>query len=312
MALKVGIMGKPNSGKSYSIMFTNGKEGFVLMPCESDCNLLEDNETLNLPANKQKRVSRFRFIGKDKDSGKTIDTTLQLAKMLNIQTDNPVDRLNEIIKLLIENNSSDKATKERIEKFTQNLKHDVNYKGHFAICPKIDYIPYWCKFIDKFMPHIKNIFLPDFSQYITNVITTKEFADKGKTSSGAYGRYTDLATSTVKAFFTDNINALRDDIIVVTEFHTEKSEKDEVYSIFVPTGNMIKTTFIPESYFEVLVFAKQDFNNPNKNTRYTFQTIATQENPYIRCSVIDKEEIPNNLSIILDAIRENIIGRDEE
>jgi hypothetical protein len=306
MAFKVGLMGIPNSGKSYSRIFTNGKEGFVIMPDSSDPYLLEDMDSLDKPMKYQTRVKKFAF---KSDTKKSSEMLAYLAKAFNINKDSETATINEIVRLVVEPNISDPKVKERVLKFSQTLQYGVNYEGHYIVCPDVTYVKYWCQFIEKYMPHIKNIFLPDFSHYITNIIATEEFKNKGKTSGGAYGRYTDMAIDTVHTFFTTNINSLRDDIIVVIEFHIEQKE-GESSTIFVPSGNMINNTFVPVSYFDVLLLAYADLKDRNIKTRYHFQTQPTEEHKFVRCSVIEEEIIPNNLSTVLEAVRENIINRD--
>ena len=56
-AYKIGLMGKPNSGKSYSRMSVDYKSSFVIMPDLSDPYLMK-NET--------ERVDQFNFLFEDK------------------------------------------------------------------------------------------------------------------------------------------------------------------------------------------------------------------------------------------------------
>lgn len=71
-AYKIGLMGKPNSGKSYSRMSVDYKSSFVIMPDLSDPYLMK-NET--------ERVDQFNFLFEDKSYLKTI------ASILNVKYD---------------------------------------------------------------------------------------------------------------------------------------------------------------------------------------------------------------------------------
>jgi hypothetical protein len=132
----------------------------------------------------------------------------------------------------------------------------------------------------------------------------EEFAQKGKSSSGAYSRYTDLATETVKTFLTKTINELRSDLVVIIEFHVAIDKNTEEKRIFIPSGQMLESTFIPESYFDTLLYCYQDYNENDDAKRYKFQTRATEDNPYVRSAGLLSEKVmPNNLNIVLEAYK---------
>ena len=109
-AYKIGLMGKPNSGKSYSRMSVDYKSSFVIMPDLSDPYLMK-NET--------ERVDQFNFLFEDKSYLKTI------ASILNVKYDEDDENnsINAVVEAiiskkdsLVDNYKGDAKSKEKIAK----------------------------------------------------------------------------------------------------------------------------------------------------------------------------------------------------
>ena len=290
-AYKIGLMGKPNSGKSYSRMTVDYKSSFVIMPDLSDPYLMK-NET--------ERVDQFNFLFADKSYLKTIATILNVK----YDEDDENNSINAVIEAiiskkdsLVDNYKGDAKSKEKIAKIFASISKFCT--GNYSICPDLANLKNWLKFVSKYMPHIKHIFLPDFTHYLTNVVASEEFAQKGN-----YSRYTDLATETVKTFLTKTINELRSDLVVVIEFHVKIDKNTDEKRIFIPSGQMLESTFIPESYFETLLYCFQDYDEKDETKRYKFQTRATEDNPYIRnAGLLPDKIMVNNLNIVIEAYK---------
>lgn len=297
-AYKIGLMGKPNTGKSYSRMSTDANIGFVIMPDLSDPYLVKNRET-------SERVDPFNFMFEGKNFTKTIASVLGVK----YDEDDETTTINLIVEAiitkkdsLVDNFKGDAKTKEKTAKIFDNISKFCT--GNYVVCPDLSNLKNWLKFISKYMPHIQHIFLPDFTHFLTNVVASKEFSDKGKSAGGAYSRYTDLATTTVTTFFTETISKLRNDIIIIIEFHITTNKDTEENKIFIPSGQMLDSTFILESYLDMLLGTKQVFGEKDNSKRYLFITEADEHNQYIRSAgLLPNGTMPNDLSIVIDAYK---------
>lgn len=122
----------------------------------------------------------------------------------------------------------------------------------------------------------------------------------------------ELSADLLNAFIL-SVDNLRPDLIVVMEFHTEWDKERMRYELFVPSGNMLKEKFKPESYFDVLLFtdvAHVTDAAGNEVNKYRFVTKSTSLYPQARGSDLfgDDVYVDNNLEMVLTAFRKNILN----
>lgn len=98
---------------------------------------------------------------------------------------------------------------------------------------------------------------------------------------------------------------MRNDLIVVTEYHGEEKENGNI-ELFVPAGEMLKKKFMPESYYDVLLVTKviPDDNGDVDENSYKFVTRRTANIPLARSMNIFKDLlIPNDMQLVLTEVR---------
>jgi len=243
MAIKVGIMGAPNTGKSYSRSFLENPEEVVILASSAKATYLKDNK------------------------GK------------------PLQKLPVMVEM---------------KELVQKKEH---IPGNWAIMPDIKSVESNLKVISNYMPHIKTVIIPDFTHYISKILASESFM-KANSGGGAFARFWDLAAASLNAFFLA-ADSLRDDLIIVLEFHAEYNDTEEVFQIFVPGGKMLSEKFKPESYFDIMLCTYIDKNDSGEITPDSYKFITRKHSYYNARSMemITETFIPNNLETVLSAVR---------
>lgn len=244
MAIKIGIMGAPNTGKSYSRSFLENPEEVVILASSAKATYLKDNK------------------------GKPLQKMPSMAEM---------------------------------KELVQNKEH---IPGNWAIMPDIRSVESNLKVISNYMPYIKTVIIPDFTHYISKILASDSFM-KANSGGGAFARFWDLAASSLNAFFLAS-DSLRDDLIIVLEFHAEYNDTEEVFQIFVPGGKMLSEKFKPESYFDIMLctyIQKDEAGNINPDS-YKFITRKYSHYNARSMEILKDTLIPNNLQTVITAVRE--------
>jgi hypothetical protein len=179
-------------------------------------------------------------------------------------------------------------------------------KGNVILCEKLAELRVYLQFINKMLPWVHTVILPDFTHFIAEAITEEGFRAR-KLGGEQYAKYLDLAADTLKNFIASS-NVLRHDLIVVTEYHLEFDENLKNFHLFLPGGQMVREKFMPASYYDILVHTKAIFgDDPAVDpTQYVFVTRATVEYPQARTSDLyefAELEVPNNLQDLLTRFR---------
>jgi hypothetical protein len=216
MALKMGLLGGPNTGKTFSQAFlTRPEEVFVLSPTDKVKHLGAKGDY------------KIKFFNVSYD-GKSFDDT---AKHYGLAND-----LALIRKMMMEDMRDDKLA----------------VTGDYFMVSKIKSLAAWKTFIPKYMPQKRIIWTNDFSHYISGIAASDEF--RARTSKDqAFARFWDLAADALNNVFTAPMPS---NMIDLTEFHIDYSEVEQKYIIFVPMGKMLTEKFKPESYFDVALFSR--------------------------------------------------------
>lgn len=231
MAVKLGLIGFPNSGKSFSRKtIKKGEEVFVIAPSHKAMHITDS-------------------------SGK------------------PIKKL-----------TSDK--KEGNWTINKNL----------AILPKI------LEYVSNDRPDIKTIILPDFTHFISAIISDKKFISR-KSGGEAFQRFWELAGDALQNFVL-SIDDLRDDLIVVTEYHAELDEASNMLKIFVPGGKMLEEKFKLDSYYDFMLYTHVKQKDTGEVESYNFVT-RRWDKYNARSSELFKDTlIPNDLEVVLGKMRE--------
>lgn len=273
MGHRIGIVGQPNSGKSYSRKsIKNGNEVFLIAPSRKMTYLYtQDDKGQKAPA------KPVNFTIKD-ESGKAL-TDFAAYKQRGMT-------LGAIAKEILV------STPPRIE-----------FTGNFIVVKSLSELALWSQLVNRYMPHIKTLLTPDFTHYVSNIISQKQFIER-KAGGEAFQRFWELAGDTLNSYFT-NVDDFREDLIVVTEFHSEYDEMAGFYKIFVPAGKMLSEKFLPDSYYDVLLYTNvlSAEEEPTREKRYKFITKKTDKFNARDAELFKEEQIPNNLQIVLDRYR---------
>lgn len=264
MAVKLGIAGQFNTGKSYSrVPYIYGENAFILMP-----------------------------------TAKAPHITTSLSK--------PIQYLRVNNKTLTQHEREKKApSRELLEIMGKQLKNSpdkIKLDGNYTIEKKLENLPAWLDFIDMHMTHIKTLFLPDFTHYISHVLASEDFIRR-KSGGEAFQRYTDLAGLALRSFI-ESIDNLRPDLLVVTEYHTEWDEVDSKWKIFSPGGKMINEKFLLESYYDFMMMTHVEVPE-DSNAEPSYHFITKRWRGYnARSANLFDTLIPNDIQLVSDKIRE--------
>ena len=273
MAGRIGLCGEPNSGKSYAgKTIKKGEEWFIISPNEKKTYIkLSNGELLPYFNLRTDKTPNTNEICKNLDIEVTHDLGVIIAGFTKKKL--PLDSL------ILEGN---KATVKDIS--------------------QVDAI---MRLISDRRPDIKYILLPDFTHYLNIVMSSKKFLSRNS-GGEAFARFWDMAADTLNNVI-QNIDYLRRDLIVVTEYHSEYNEEAGIYEIFTTGGKMLKEKFKLESYYDYLFFTKYEDNEKVKmENRYKF--ITKRDGKYsARSSDLFKEvSIPNDLELVVNKVREDL------
>ena len=178
--------------------------------------------------------------------------------------------------------------------------------GNYIIMKDVRLLEDWIRFVSIKMPQIKVLILPDFTHYISEVIAQKEFIQR-KSGGEAFQRFWELAADALNNFIT-SIDELREDLLVITEYHCEYNEATGMFEIFVPGGKMLKDKFLPDSYYDVMLYTHvlDDDGTIKQQDRYKFVTHRTDKYNARCLNLFEDTYIPNDLQMVIDRVKEYI------
>lgn len=271
MAFPIGIIGDYNTGKSYSRKsIVKGEECFVISPSAKATHL-------------------FTSEGKP-------------VKMLNLGTEkNPTTRdlIEAINKAVPALGLKDLAGVVRFHA-AKPIK-DVTITGNHCVAT-LHTVAMYLKFIDTNMPHIKNIFIGDFTHFLSAILADPSFIER-KAGGEAYQRFWELAGQALRDLILV-IGSLREDLVVITEYHTAFDEKTGVDKIFVPGGQMLNEKFKLESYYDYMLCTKVNLNDDGSVKDYQFVTERLAHYNARFSNIFDGAVIPNDMELVLNKFRE--------
>lgn len=274
MSYRIGLVGSENTGKSFSRSFIkHPEEIFVAQPSV--------------------KALHFKINGKHppklniaKDEFKTTDA---LLKSLGLPLES------NLVTNIIQGIESNRDIK------------GLTITGNYALTQDLATVQYYLKLIHYRMPQIKLAILPDFTHYLSTLIGSDEFIGR-KEGGEAYQRYLDLAAAVLKNFFTV-VDTLREDLIVITEYHSEFDPFDDKHILFVNGGKMVREKFRPASYYDTLLYSAY-IDDETKPYEDRFKFITRHYKKYDARSLpgcFADELIPNNLQTVVDTMK-NYLG----
>lgn len=276
MAQKLAIAGVPNSGKSYSRRtIPDGENVFILMPSIKATHIKDSSgkplKTFDIKTNKFPNKKEY---------------IAALSKLNVRNVHNMVSYMNQ--------------------KLPAGALKKENLLGNIQMVKDLNDLPIWMEFINKHLPWIHTVIIPDFTHFISSEISEEGFINR-KAGGEAYQRFWELAAKALKNFVL-SIDYYREDLMVVTEYHAEFDENLGGYDIFTPAGKMLKEKFLVPSYYDILLFTDVKTDNEgehNENSEYRFVTRPTKRYPYARAmNVFDDTYIDNDLQHVLTKARE--------
>jgi hypothetical protein len=230
MAIKIGIVGEPNSGKSFARKtIVSGEKIFVIAPSHKAMHITD---------------SSGNPIQKASPDGKTGNWTIQ----------------------------------KDLSKLPTLLNHISNNR-----------------------PDITTIILPDFTHFISKILADKAFINR-KSGGEAFQRFWELAGDTLNNFII-SIDSLREDLIVITEYHAEFNEITGTYKIYVPGGKMLEEKFKLDSYYDFMLYTHVDVKENGEVESYNFVTKRWDKYNARFSGLFDTVLIPNDLELVLNTIR---------
>lgn len=290
MASKIAIVGDVNSGKSWSRRYIeNGENTFLLHPSQKLNYLTKSDGS---------PVETFLYTPASAGGRAKIQNW---EDVLALPTFKMVNRPAEAIAAL--DREFSKYDRKMIR---QSLTPDVLSGNTMLVNKDIKDAAIFMGFISRWMPWIKTIIIPDFTHFISAVVSDDEFISR-RIGNEAYQKFWELSADLLRTFIL-SIDDLRDDLIVVIEFHTSWDEKRGRYELFVPAGQMLKEKFKPDSYFDVMLFTDvlgMTDDKGEEQSVYRFVTRRTTLYPQARSSdIFDTLYIPNNLANVLELYRQ--------
>lgn len=107
------------------------------------------------------------------------------------------------------------------------------------------------------------------------------------------------------------IDDLRNDLIVVTEYHAKYNAEDDLYEVFVPAGTMLTEKFKPESYYDIFlhtyVVPFEEEEDDSKRFKFVVSKVGRFDGRSMHLFPdAEKGMIPNNLELVLSRVRKSL------
>jgi hypothetical protein len=302
MGKRFAVAGFQNSGKSYPRRWIpDGDNVMILQPSNKFPHLYTGPANANLltpeqldaaeKAGTRKLVPDFDILGEDRKTGMAEAFEKLKGKAVKIQNrDHLISQPYDLL-LYLHDKPAGYFPRDRMP-------------GNVMFTPSFDDLKLGLEIVNKHMPWIHTIILPDFTHFITSVITSDRFLAQNSAGQ-AFQRYLNLAADAFKSFILSSDN-LRKELVVVTEYHVEFNENEKQYELFVPGGKMVKEKFLPSSYYDIFLFTDVEYTSLDDNAEpiYRYVTRKTRKYPEARSMGLFQDLfVPNNLQLALTEFR---------
>lgn len=276
---RVGLIGLPNSGKSFSWTFyKHGEKAYAICP---------SSKIIHIRTSEGKLIQPIEI---------SIDGVGNDIKELCAKLAQP--NANSLVRKL---NSMYVGNKQVKSQSTLTVKTT----GNIIQCSDVKYVADWKLFISNFTD-AEIILTTDFTHYVSSIIGSKEFMAR-KSGGEAFQRFWELAADMLNNILLST-DQLRHGIIDVTEFHAQYDENLNLFKIFLPAGNMLNNSFLPESYFDIMLCSTvlPYEQEPDESKRFRF--VVVQKDKYAGRSMNlfpDSKDgtIPNNMEEVISKLQ---------
>jgi len=100
-----------------------------------------------------------------------------------------------------------------------------------------------------------------------------------------------------------SIDNLREDLVIVTEYHSSYNEVADTWEIFVPGGKMLTQAFKLDSYYDFMFYTHVSKKDNGEVEAYNFVTRKWDKYNARSAELFKDTLIPNNLEIVLKEVR---------
>jgi len=275
---RVGLIGLPNTGKCFSWTFyEQGEEVYAICPSSKIVHIRDSNKKLLQPID----ISIEGF-------GNNISELC--TKLAQPNANSLVRKLNSMY-------SGNKKVKGQTELSVKTV-------GNIIQCSDVNYVADWKLFVSNFTD-AKVILTTDFTHYVSSIISSKEFMAR-KSGGEAFARFWDLAANILNNILLST-DQLRHGLIDVTEFHAQYDENLNLFKIFLPAGNMLNNSFLPESYFDIMLCSTVTpfEQEPDESKRFKFVVVQKDKYAGRSMNLFDSKDgtIPNNMQLVIDKLQ---------
>jgi hypothetical protein len=301
MGYRIGIGGYQNSGKSYGRRYIHdGENVMIIQPSVKSSHLFESMPGINKMTDAE--IDKAIASGKRK-AVKPFDIKSPEGKYPNLKAAMqliPDESKRTLFNVL--SNINEKKPLGYFGKVESEVRKNIT--GNVILCEQLTQLTFFIDFVNKWMPWIHTIILPDFTHFISERITSPEFINR-KVGGEQYAKYLDLAAEGLRGFIKSS-DKLRPELIVVTEYHVELVPETNVYEVFIPGGKMIKEKLLPTSYYDTFLFTDCAYGeNDDDDVEYRFVTRKVRRYPEARTiGGFEDLYIPNNLQTVLTKVRQ--------
>jgi hypothetical protein len=273
------LIGLPNTGKSFSWTFyEKGEEVYAICPSSKIVHIRDSSKKLIQPIQ----------ISIDGVGNNISELCIKLAQ----------PNANSLVRKLNGMYSGNKKVKG-----TSEL--EVKTTGNIIQCSDVKYVADWKLFISNFTD-AKVILTTDFTHYVSSIIGSKEFMAR-KSGGEAFSRFWDLAADMLNNILLST-DQLRHGLIDVTEFHAQYDKDLNLFKIFLPAGNMLNNSFLPESYFDVMLHSTvlPYEQEPDESKRFKFVVVQKEQYSGRSMNLFESKDgtIPNNMQLVINKLQD--------
>jgi hypothetical protein len=194
------------------------------------------------------------------------------------------------------------------EALTLMSRNEEVYKtsGNHLWVRNISHVAGFLRFISAKMPNIKLIIIPDFTHYLSHIMASKAFIRR-KSGGEAFQRFWELAADALNNIV-EVIDELREDLVIVTEYHSQYNEVLDKFEVFVPGGQMLNDKFKIASYYDYIFETHIEVNEDKSVNADGYKFVTRKWDKYQLARSGDmflgesEKFIPNNLQLIIDKL----------
>jgi hypothetical protein len=161
---------------------------------------------------------------------------------------------------------------------------------NYLVCDDAYKIQGYLRHIDKNMPNVKVVVIDT----LNGIMLSQEMAER---KANSFDQWRDLATSIYGIL--DMIGTLREDLTVICTAHSQVDMTESGYNFtHMRTSGKKLDKIVPESKFTIVLLAKA------YEGKYVYEVHANNSTAKTPLGMFEEDEVPNDITIILDKIKE--------